>query len=65
MIYIFQQGLNNMKELYLLEYEFTVTRPINNVHFYQGIYWSAIIREFLRKYLKEEFVESYILSDLG
>ena len=54
-----------MKELYLLEYEFTVTRPINNVHFYQGIYWSAVIREFLRKYIKEEFVESFILSDLG
>jgi CRISPR-associated endonuclease Cas1 len=54
-----------MREVYLLQFEFLVTGQIKHLHFYHGVYWSAIIREILRRHIPEEYGHANFLDKLG
>jgi hypothetical protein len=57
-----------MRDVYLLQFEFTVTQAVTGLHFYQGVYWTAVLREFLRKYIPEEYKRTDdrdFLSEMG
>ncbi len=54
-----------MQEVYLLQFEFAVTQEVSGLHFYQGVYWSAILREFLRKYIPPQFEQWDFLDKMA
>ena len=54
-----------MRNVYLLRFGFRVKRSIAGLHFFHGVYWSAIIRELLRGHVPPEYGSKDFLDRMG
>ena len=54
-----------MRNVYLLRFGFRVKRGIAGLHFFHGVYWSAIIRELLRGHVPSEYGSKDFLDRMG
>lgn len=54
-----------MREVYLLQFGFKVSKAIKNLQFFHGVYWSAVLRELLRKQIPAEYGSKDFLDKMG
>lgn len=54
------QAINEDGRRFYLRLDFEVLLPITELEFYQGVYWSAMLRDWIRPYVSEELHESGI-----
>ncbi len=54
-----------MRDVYLLQFGFKASKHIQNLHFFHGVYWSAVLRELLRKHVPAEYGSKDFLDKMG